>query len=50
MNSPILNKKTNKIHNNSNNNENENNSTIKENKIMSPEIEDNFIHISKNVI
>ncbi len=48
LNSPILNKTTNKIHINNNNNENENNSTIKENKIMSPEIEDNFIHISKN--
>ena len=48
MNSPILNKTSNKININNNNNENENNSTIKESKIMSPEIEDNFIHISKN--
>ena len=48
LNSPILNKTSNKININNNNNENENNSTIKESKIMSPEIEDNFIHISKN--
>ena len=51
LNSPILNKTANRINinnNNNNNNENENNSTIKESKIMSPEVEDNFIHISKN--